>query len=135
MPLNFLFPYAATTEGVTVRVAASFLPEQSAAARGQWFWAYHIRIENAREAPVQLLARHWKITDGHGEVTYVDGDGVVGEQPWIAPGGAHDYVSGCPLPTAFGSMRGTFLMQDHDGERRFLAEIPMFHLRVDEEQA
>ena len=71
----------------------------------------------------------------HGEVTYVDGDGVVGEQPWIVPGGAHDYVSGCPLPTAFGSMQGTFVMSDFDNEHRFFAEIPLFHLKVDEASA
>ena len=67
-----------------MHVAVTYLPEQSEPDRGRWFWAYHIRIENMGDHPVQLLTRHWIITDGRGNQHSVDGDGVVGEQPWCS---------------------------------------------------
>ena len=102
--MEALFGAAATTGDVTVRVAVSYLPEQSEPARGRWFWAYHIRIENDGTGPVQLLTRHWIITDGRGARHTVEGEGVVGEQPMIEPGASFDYVSGCPLATPTGAM-------------------------------
>ena len=122
-----LFQHAAVTEGVTVRVAVNFLPEQSRIEAGKWFWVYHIRIENDSAQPVQLLTRHWRITDGNGDVSVVDGDGVVGEQPLLAPGASHDYVSGCPLSTPHGSMEGHYAFRRADGTR-FDAAIPFFPL-------
>ncbi|HET9629461.1 MAG TPA: Co2+/Mg2+ efflux protein ApaG [Novosphingobium sp.] len=122
-----LFQHAAMTDGVTVRVAVNFLPEQSRIESGKWFWVYHIRIENDSSQPVQLLTRHWRITDGLGHVSLVDGDGVVGEQPLIAPGASHDYVSGCPLTTPQGSMEGHYAFRRADGTR-FEAAIPYFPL-------
>src|ERR1700761_4235211 len=113
--MKALFPHEATTRGVTVRVSVSYLPEQSEPAHGRWFWAYHIRIENDGEAPVQLLTRHWTITDGRGAVAEVQGDGVVGDQPVIDPGESYDYVSGCPLQTPTGSMEGSYGVIDGDG--------------------
>lgn len=126
--MNALFNAAATTNDVTIRVAATFLPEQSQPERGRWFWAYHIRIENHRDEPVQLLTRHWKITDGNGYVSLVEGEGVVGEQPILAPGASHDYVSGCPLATPNGEMVGHYGMACDS--RPFLVDIPRFTLRV-----
>jgi len=99
-----LFQHAAVTDGVTVRVAVNFLPEQSHPEAGKWFWVYHIRIENASHEALQLRTRHWRITDARGMVNHVDGEGVVGEQPRLEPGESHDYVSGCPLTTPHGSM-------------------------------
>ena len=122
-----LFQHAAVTEGVTVRVAVNFLPEQSRIEAGKWFWVYHIRIENDSPTLVQLLTRHWRITDGNGDVSIVDGDGVVGEQPMIKPGGSHDYVSGCPLSTPHGSMEGHYAFRRANGSR-FEAAIPFFPL-------
>lgn len=122
-----LFQHAALSDGVTVRVAVSFLPEQSRIEAGKWFWVYHIRIENGSEQAVQLLSRHWRITDGGGHVSLVDGEGVVGEQPVIAPGASHDYVSGCPLSTPHGSMEGHYSFRRADGTR-FEAAIPFFPL-------
>ena len=110
-----LFQHAATTHGVTVRVAVNFLPEQSRIEAGKWFWVYHIRIENGSSRTLQLLTRHWRITDGRGHVNLVDGEGVVGETPVLRPGASHDYVSGCPLATAQGSMEGYFTMRRDDG--------------------
>lgn len=125
--MKALFPNAATTDGVTVRVSVSYLPEQSEPERGRWFWAYHIRLENEGTETVQLLTRHWVITDGRGARHSVEGEGVVGEQPVIEPGGSYAYASGCPLGTDSGSMVGAYYMTDAEG-RSFEAEIPAFSL-------
>ncbi|WP_374945044.1 Co2+/Mg2+ efflux protein ApaG [Sphingomonas sp.] len=125
--MKALFPYHETTRGVTVRVAVSYLAEQSEPERGRWFWAYHIRIENDGDAAVQLLTRHWVIIDGRGARHTVEGEGVVGEQPMIAPGAAYDYVSGCPLSTPTGAMQGSYRMVGEDGAA-FDAAIPRFML-------
>jgi len=122
-----LFPNAATTDGVTVRVSVSYLPEQSEPERGRWFWAYHIRLENEGTETVQLLTRHWVITDGRGARHSVEGEGVVGEQPVIEPGASFDYVSGCPLATPSGAMQGNYRMVREDGAI-FDVEIPRFSL-------
>lgn len=125
--LSVLFPHSAETRGLIVRVSVSFLPEQSEPANGRWFWAYHIRLENNGDQEVQLLTRRWVITDGRGARHSVEGEGVVGEQPVIAPGQSYDYVSGCPLDTAMGAMEGSYQMIGADGEI-FDARIPRFHL-------
>ena len=113
--MKAFFPAAETTRGITVRVSVSYLADQSEPARGRWFWAYHIRIENEGEQTVQLLTRHWVITDGRGARHAVEGEGVIGEQPLIAPGASYDYVSGCPLATPAGSMQGNYRMIGEDG--------------------
>ena len=125
--MNALFPLHATTRDIIVHVAVTFLPEQSEPDRGRWFWAYHIRIENQGDQPVQLLTRHWIITDGRGGEHRVDGDGVVGEQPVVQPGKSYDYVSGCPLNTPTGSMKGSYQMIGAAGEI-FDVAIPHFAL-------
>ncbi len=125
--MKALFPNAATTDGVTVRVSVSYLPEQSEPERGRWFWAYHIRLENEGAETVQLLTRHWIITDGRGARHSVEGEGVVGEQPVIEPGASFDYVSGCPLATPSGAMQGNYRMVREDGAL-FDVEIPRFSL-------
>ena len=125
--MKALFTDMAETRGITVRVSVSYLPEQSEPGRGRWFWAYHIRIENDGPMAVQLLTRHWIITDGRGARHSVEGEGVVGEQPTIAPGASFDYVSGCPLSTPTGSMQGTYHMIDADGSA-FDVAIPKFAL-------
>ena len=122
-----LFQHAAMTAGITVRVAVNFLPEQSRIEAGKWFWVYHIRLENGSDQAVQLLTRHWRITDGRGMVNLVEGEGVVGEQPLLQPGQSHDYVSGCPLSTPHGSMEGHYTFLREDGET-VEAAIPFFPL-------
>ena len=111
-------------QGIIVRVAVNFLPEQSRIEAGKWFWVYHIRIENESGQTVQLLTRHWRITDGRGAISFVDGDGVVGEQPILQPGQSHDYVSGCPLQTPMGSMEGHYGLRGEDGSE-IRASIPL----------
>ena len=125
--LSVLFPNLATTRGITVRVAVSYLAEQSNPGLNRWFWSYHIRIENGCDLSVQLLSRSWRIVDAHGTVHDVHGEGVVGETPLLAPGGSFDYVSGCPLDTPGGSMSGSYRMVDEDGAV-FDVEIPRFAL-------
>lgn len=122
-----LFGHAATTRNIHVRVAVSYLPEQSAPMAGRWFWSYHVRIENDGDRAVQLLTRHWRIRDGRGVEQEVRGEGVVGETPLIPAGGSFDYVSGCPLDTPSGSMRGSYGMVADDGST-FDVEIPQFAL-------
>ena len=125
--MKSLFPHSATTRDVTVRVAVSFLPEQSEPAKGRWFWAYHVRIENEGRRAVQLVSREWSIVDGRGGRHEVQGEGVVGEQPILEPGGSFDYVSGCPLATPTGHMEGRYHMVSADGSA-FAVAIPRFPL-------
>ncbi|WP_343518359.1 Co2+/Mg2+ efflux protein ApaG [Sphingomonas sp.] len=125
--MKALFSQEETTRDIVVRVSVSYLPEQSEPERGRWFWAYHIRIENEGHQAVQLLTRHWIITDGRGSRHSVEGEGVVGEQPMIAPGASYDYVSGCPLATPTGSMQGSYRMVGADG-MEFDVAIPKFSL-------
>jgi ApaG protein len=124
------FPYAATTATehgpVVVRVSPRYLPDQSDPENGRWVWSYHIRIENNGTRDVQLIARHWIITDARGHVEEVEGEGVVGEQPLLEPGQSFDYVSGCPLETPSGTMAGTYAFAA-EGDL-FEVEIPAFSL-------
>ena len=110
-----------------MRVAVSYLSEQSDPSTNRWFWSYHVRIENASDVAVQLLSRSWTIVDGRGTVHEVVGEGVVGEMPLIAPGASFDYVSGCPLDTPKGAMSGSYRMVDEDGTA-FDVAIPHFQL-------
>lgn len=121
------FPHSATTRDINVRVSVSFLPEQSEPHKGRWFWAYHIRIENEGRQAIQLVSREWVISDGRGGVQEVQGEGVVGAQPVIEPGGSFDYVSGCPLETPTGNMEGRYFMVAADGST-FDVAIPRFPL-------
>src|SRR5256885_4283679 len=122
-----MFPNVSVTRGIAVRVAVSFLAEQSDPSSNRWFWSYHVRIENGSERAVQLLSRSWRIVDGHGSVHEVVGEGVVGEMPLIAPGASFDYVSACPLDTSIGEMSGSYRMADEGGTAFDLA-IPRFQL-------
>jgi ApaG protein len=116
-----------TTDNVRVAVQSYFLEEQSEPSDNQYVWAYRIKIANEGETTVQLLSRHWIITDGAGATQEVKGEGVIGEQPIITPGQDFIYTSGTPLKTPTGFMRGTYEMQDENGEHFFI-EIPNFSL-------
>jgi ApaG protein len=117
----------ARTRGIKVEVAARYLPERSNPAERRWLFAYRIRITNEGDETVQLVSRHWIITDANGREEEVRGPGVVGEQPVLEAGRSYEYTSGCPLPTPFGSMRGTYQMVTQDGVG-FDAEIAPFAL-------
>ncbi|MHB8531049.1 MAG: Co2+/Mg2+ efflux protein ApaG [Caulobacteraceae bacterium] len=121
--------YEAATGGIVVRVRPQFLPEQSDPERSRYAWAYTIEIENRGRDTVQLLSRHWVITDATNHVEEVRGPGVVGEQPVLKPGEAFRYTSGCPLTTPSGAMRGSYQMVTSTGEA-FEAAIPEFSLHL-----
>jgi ApaG protein len=113
----------------TVTVSPRFLPEQSDPDSDKYLFAYTIRIVNSGQTTAQLISRHWIITDANQHVEEVRGPGVVGEQPRLAPGEAFEYTSGCPLPTPFGSMRGSYQCVAEDGTA-FEVPIPEFLLSV-----
>ncbi|MGE5505831.1 MAG: Co2+/Mg2+ efflux protein ApaG [Actinomycetota bacterium] len=119
--------YSQTTRGITVTVKPFYLEDQSSPADSHYVWAYRVRIENGGGETVQLLRRHWKITDARGRVQEVQGSGVVGEQPVLGPGDAYEYTSGTPLPTPSGIMCGEYQMESQNGEK-FDIEIPAFSL-------
>jgi ApaG protein len=116
-----------TTHGIRVTVKSEFSPERSDLAAGRWFFLYTITITNEGSETVQLLTRHWIISDGEGHVEEVRGDGVVGAQPVLRPGESFRYTSGCPLETAFGTMHGSYRMTTGEG-RQFDVEIAPFAL-------
>ena len=112
---------------IQVNVQSEFLADQSDAAANRWVFAYHVTIRNEGDLPAKLLTRHWVITDGDERVQEVHGEGVIGEQPNIAPGQSFHYSSGAVLETSVGSMRGSYQMLAEDGTC-FDADIPAFTL-------
>jgi ApaG protein len=122
-----VFSSQATTRGIEISVESRYVPEQSEPEHGQWFFAYTVRIHNAGTETVQLVSRHWVITDANAEVEEVHGPGVVGEQPILGPGATFEYTSACPLATSFGTMHGSYQMVLSGGDV-FDAEIAPFTL-------
>jgi len=114
---------------IRVNVACVYVEEQSSPEDRRYVFAYTVTIRNTGATAARLLSRHWVITDGHGEVQEVRGDGVVGEQPHLAPGEAFRYTSGAIIETPVGSMHGSYRMRDDDG-REFDAPIPAFSLAM-----
>ena len=112
-----------------IAVDTRFLDDQSAPEEDRYVFAYTIRIHNRGRVPARLLGRHWLITDGNGRVREVEGEGVVGEQPWLRPGEGFEYTSGAVLETDIGTMRGSYDMLA-DGGTRFAATIPAFTLSI-----
>lgn len=121
--------FVATTEDITVTVRPVYLDGQSDMIQKKFVFAYFIRIENNGKEQVQLLRRHWQINHASGKVEEVDGEGVVGKQPELAPGEVHEYNSYCVLETFEGSMEGTYLMRRPNGDT-FKVTIPRFILRA-----
>ncbi len=119
--------YSETTGSIRVTVKPIYLEEQSSPSDNHFVWAYQVQIENLGRNTVQLLNRHWRITDSMGRVQEVRGAGVVGEQPTLAPGESFEYTSGTPLTTPSGIMVGTYEMETSEGQR-FEVAIPAFSL-------
>ncbi|MDO8970012.1 MAG: Co2+/Mg2+ efflux protein ApaG [Saprospiraceae bacterium] len=118
------------TNGITVAVESNYLPQHSDPREGKHLFGYHIMIENGSLHTVQLLRRHWYITDGAAQLREVEGEGVVGEQPIIPPGERYEYASYCDLNSEIGKMRGTYLMARYDEGDQFEVEIPEFKMIV-----
>lgn len=112
---------------ISVEVRAHYLPTQSKPERKQYAFGYTIRIFNHSNTTVQLLSRHWFITDEKERVREVKGDGVIGEQPFIEPGENYTYSSGAMLETPTGTMHGSYTLRVND-ELHFDTNIPMFAL-------
>ena len=122
-----MFSSEAVTRGVRVVVQSEYAPDKSRPTHNEWFFLYTVRISNEGSEPVRLVTRHWIITDGTGRVEEVRGPGVVGKQPTLKPGESFEYTSGCPLPTSFGVMEGTYQMVSESGDL-FDAKIAPFTL-------
>ena len=122
-----MFTSDAVTQGIRVQVVSRYDPSRSNPHQNQWFFLYTVTLTNEGSITTQLLSRHWIITNANGKVEEVKGPGVVGEQPILAPGQSFEYTSGCPLPTSFGTMHGTYQMITAKGEQ-FDATIAPFTL-------
>jgi len=118
-----------TTRGIRIQVESIYVEERSDPQESYFFFAYHVVISNVGRETAQLMSREWIITDSDGNVERVEGDGVVGEQPLLAPGQVFEYTSFCPLRTSMGSMQGSYLMRPAGGDS-FRAEIAPFTLAV-----
>ncbi|SEN61912.1 ApaG protein [bacterium A37T11] len=116
------------TDGVKVSVETMYQPEYSNPENDHFMFAYKVMIENVGDYTVQLLRRRWQIFDSNGTHREVEGEGVVGLQPVLEPGGQHEYVSGCNLKSDMGSMVGTYQMLRQVDGRLFDVEIPKFNL-------
>ncbi len=112
---------------ITVQVQPAYLPEHSNPEQAEYAFAYTVEISNEGDESVQLLSRHWIITDGNNHVREVKGEGVVGQQPHIAPGETYRYSSGAILATRTGMMEGSYTLRSNSGED-FEATIPAFGL-------
>ena len=120
--------YREITQGIEVEVEPQYLVDQSDPTHSQYVFSYHVTITNRGQTEVQLLSRHWKITDGDGITHEVKGQGVIGQQPKLKPSEKHEYSSFCPLPTPTGNMRGTYQFANHLGAQ-FDVKLPLFFLR------
>ncbi|MCF7221930.1 Co2+/Mg2+ efflux protein ApaG [Marilutibacter chinensis] len=118
-----------TEYALDIEVATRYLDDQSEPEQDRYVFAYTIHIRNRGTVPARLLARHWIITDANGKVQEVEGEGVVGEQPWLRPGEGFEYTSGAMLETDLGTMQGHYRMLADDGTQ-FDAPIPAFTLTV-----
>jgi ApaG protein len=114
---------------IDIDVATRYLDDQSEPEQDRYVFAYTIRIRNSGNMPARLLTRHWIITDANGKTEEVEGDGVVGEQPYLRPGEDFEYTSGAVLETDLGTMRGDYQMLADDGTQ-FRAPIPAFTLTI-----
>jgi ApaG protein len=122
-----MFTSEAITRGIRVHVLSQYAPGSSQPLSNQWRFFYTVTITNEGAETVQLLTRHWIITNGSGHVEEVRGPGVVGKQPTLKPGESFQYTSSCPLTTPFGIMEGTYQMITGEGDR-FDARIAPFTL-------
>lgn len=126
---DFKTPYIEITHDIEIQAAPIYLEDESHPEKGQYFFMYAIKIINHRPESIQLTHRRWVINNGHRESKVVEGEGIVGEQPDIGPGGEYQYRSFCPLDTPTGNMRGSFFFENEIG-KKIEAKIPLFFLRT-----
>ena len=116
------------SQGIKINVETFFQPDQSSPMYGEYLFAYRITIENNNAFAVRLLNRHWHIFDSNGTTQEVQGEGVVGAQPYIEPGASYQYVSGCSLNSEMGRMHGEYIMENQNTKDAFVVQIPSFDL-------
>lgn len=120
-----------TTKGIRISVETKYQKEYSKPLSNKFLFTYRITIENLSAKTVKLLSRKWIITNGFGDVQFVEGEGVVGKQPILKPGDSHRYVSWCPLPGPIGKMEGSFFMIDLNTDEEVEVFVPEFRLIAD----
>lgn len=108
-----IYVFSETSHNIEVKVAPIFLDDESSRVNNKYVWAYHVQIYNHSKDPVQLMYRHWLVTDGYGKIHEMRGEGVVGEQPTILPQAMYEYTSAVPLNTPTGFMKGTYEVMSH----------------------
>lgn len=123
--------YQLETRGVLINVFPTYVEERSAPENDYYFFAYKVTITNLGQETIKLINRHWIIRDGRKRERYVNGEGVVGQRPILAPGDEFDYQSFCPLETSTGNMRGKFEFENQEGDR-FWIPVPLFFFRTPE---
>lgn len=116
--------------GVKISVETFYQPEYSNPLNSEFMFAYKITIENNNDFPVKLLRRHWHIYDSDGSMREVEGEGVVGIQPVIAPAASYQYISGCNLRSEMGKMHGTYLLENANNRNTFDVAIPAFEMHA-----
>lgn len=119
--------FQAVTENIKIEVEPTYIPDQSDPAQAYYFFSYRVRITNDSDETVQLVSRHWIITDGFGQVEEVVGPGVIGQQPTLKPSESFEYTSFCPLATPTGTMQGKYVMKNPKGAE-VEVKIPLFIL-------
>jgi ApaG protein len=119
----------AVTASIRVEVLSRHSPENSRPIQDEWVFEYTVRITNQGTETVQLVSRHWIITDALDHTEEIRGPGVVGKQPILAPGESFKYSSWCPLRTPTGLMRGAYQMLRTGGDQ-FDVEIAPFALKA-----
>jgi ApaG protein len=118
------------SEGVEISVETFYQQDYSKPLQSEYMFAYRITIENHNSFPIKLHRRHWNIFDSNGTYREVEGEGVIGVQPVLAPGENYKYVSGCNLRTEMGKMSGTYQMENLDSKKMFDVNIPAFEMIV-----
>ena len=121
---------SAVTEGVKISVEQFYQPDYSNPQQREFMFAYRVSIENNNAFPVQLLRRHLYNKDSSTEKREVEGEGVIGVQPIIAPNEKYQYISGCNLKSELGQMHGTYLMENVDTKKKFEVKIPVFQMEA-----
>lgn len=116
------------TNNIRISVVATYQQAYSKPTKDQYVFSYHIVIENCGPDTVQLLRRHWVITNSLGLVQEVEGEGVIGQQPVLESTEVHQYDSWCPLSSPLGFMEGRYLFVNHNTGEEFYADVPRFRL-------
>jgi len=126
-----IYTYSQFDEGhdIQVDVIPSFIADKSAPQNDYYFFAYEVSVHNLGAEEVQLISRHWIIRDGNKRERFINGEGVIGQRPKIAPEDSFSYQSFCPLSTPTGNMRGKYEFQTAKG-KKFWVSIPLFFFRT-----